>query len=78
MVAIVPQNLTEFWNVCTRSSDRKGLGLTPSETDKPVSKLETLLAVLPEVPDIYAEWRCLVATHSVSGSVSIMRGWSRP
>ena len=67
MVAIVPQNLTEFWNVCTRPSDRNGLGLTPSETDKHISKLESLLTVLPEVPDIYAEWRRLVVTHSVSG-----------
>jgi len=67
MVAIVPQNLTEFWNVCTRPSDRNGLGLTPSETDTHISKLETFLTVLPEVPDIYTEWRHLVVTHSVSG-----------
>ena len=67
MVAIVPQNLAEFWNACTRPSDRNGLGISPSETDKHVSKLEALLTVLPEVPDIYPEWRRLVATHSVSG-----------
>jgi predicted nucleic acid-binding protein len=67
MVAIVPQNLTEFWNVCTRPSNGNGLGLTPSETDTHISKLETLLTVLPEVPDIYTEWRRLVVTHSVSG-----------
>jgi hypothetical protein len=41
--------------------------MTPSETDRHVSILEALLTVLPEVPDIYPEWRRLVATHSVSG-----------
>jgi hypothetical protein len=29
-VVIVPQNITEFWNVCTRPTDQNGLGLTPS------------------------------------------------
>jgi predicted nucleic acid-binding protein len=67
IVVIVPQNLTEFWNVCTRPSDRNGLGLTPTATDKHISKIESLLTILPEVPDIYAEWRRLVVAHSVSG-----------
>lgn len=67
MVAIVPQNLTEFWNVCTRPSDRNGLGLTPTETDKHISQLESLLTVHPEVPNIYTEWRRFVVTHYVSG-----------
>ena len=64
-VVIVPQNITEFWNVCTRPSDHNGLGLTPSDTDKKISKLESLLTLLPESPEIYPEWRRLVVTHSV-------------
>ena len=43
MVAIVPQNITEFWNVCTRPSNQNGLGLTPSETDKQISKLAEMI-----------------------------------
>ena len=66
-VVIVPQNIAEFWSVCTRKSDQNGLGLTPFETDKRVSKLESLLSVLPETPAIYQEWRRLVVTHLVSG-----------
>ncbi len=67
IVVIVPQNITEFWNVCTRPTDHNGLGLTPSETDKQVSQLESLFTVLPESPAVYPEWRRLVVTHSVSG-----------
>jgi predicted nucleic acid-binding protein len=74
MVAIVPQNLTEFWNVCTRPSDRNGLGLTPSETDKHISKLESLLTVHPEVPNIYTEWRRIVVTHFSRSSVECSNG----
>jgi predicted nucleic acid-binding protein len=66
-VVIVLQNITEFWNVCTRPTDQNGLGLTPSETDKQVLLLESVLAVLPESPVVYPEWRRLVVTHSVSG-----------
>ena len=67
MVAIVPQNIAEFWNVCTRPSEHNGLGLTSSETNKQISRLESLLTVLPETPAVYTEWRRLVVTHSVSG-----------
>ena len=66
-VAIVPQNIAEFWNVCTRPSNQNGLGLTPAETDERVSKLESLLTILPDIPAIYPEWRKLVVTHSVLG-----------
>ncbi len=47
IVVIVPQNITEFWNVCTRPTDHNGLGLTPSETDKQVSQLESLFPSFP-------------------------------
>ena len=29
VVCVLPQNIAEFWNVCTRPSDKNGLGLTP-------------------------------------------------
>lgn len=66
-VCVTPQNIIEFWNVCTRPADRNGLGLTPGEADREASRLEGLLTFLPDVPAIYPEWRRLVVAHSVSG-----------
>ncbi|HTS68165.1 MAG TPA: type II toxin-antitoxin system VapC family toxin [Terriglobia bacterium] len=66
-VYVTPQNIIEFWNVCTRPADRNGLGLTPSEADREASRLEDILTLLPDIPGIYPEWRRLVVAHSVSG-----------
>ena len=66
-VVIVPQNIAEFWNVCTRPVDHNGLGLTPSEAETEILKLEALFPLLPESPAIYHEWKRLVVTHAVSG-----------
>ncbi len=30
-LCVLPQNIAEFWNVCTRPADKNGLGLTPNE-----------------------------------------------
>lgn len=66
-VHIVPQNISEFWNVCTRPLDKNGLGLTPAQTDAEVTRLESLLNLILDEPQIYQEWRKLVVKHSVSG-----------
>jgi len=66
-VCITPQNIIEFWNVCTRPVDRNGLGLTPGEADREASRLEAIMSLLPDIPAIYPEWRRLVVAHSVSG-----------
>jgi predicted nucleic acid-binding protein len=66
-MCVTPQNIIEFWNVCTRPAERNGLGLTPGEADREASRLEGLLTLLPDVPTIYPEWRRLVVAHSVSG-----------
>jgi predicted nucleic acid-binding protein len=63
----VPQNCAEFWNVVTRPADRNGLGLTPTDANRLLHLIERLFPVLPDVPEIYAEWRRLVVTFSVSG-----------
>ena len=64
---ITPQNVVEFWNVCTRPIDKNGLGLSPAEAHTETTRLESFLTILPEIPAIYPEWRRLVLTHSVSG-----------
>jgi len=66
-VCVTPQNIIEFWNVCTRPAVRNGLGLSPSEADREAARIEGLLTLLPDVPAIYPEWRRLVVAHSVSG-----------
>ena len=66
-VHIVPQNIAEFWNVCTRPQDKNGLGLTPAQTNDEVTRIEALFGLLLDKADIYQEWRQLVVAHSVSG-----------
>lgn len=66
-VCLIPQNLIEFWNVATRPLDKNGFGWTPAKTDAEISRLESLLTVLPDTQAIYREWRKLVLQHSVIG-----------
>jgi len=66
-LCFTPQNIIEFWNVCTRPIDRNGLGLSPDEAEVASSRLEAFLTLLPDNPSIYPEWRRLVVRHGVSG-----------
>ena len=61
------QNIAEFWNVATRPVMANGLGLSPQETRREVRSIERAMVLLPDGPTVYAAWRDLVATHSVSG-----------
>jgi predicted nucleic acid-binding protein len=62
------QNITEFWNVCTRpTTARGGLGLSVEATEHRVRLLERHFHLLLDTPAIYAQWKTLVRTHSVSG-----------
>ena len=38
---ITLQNVSEFWNVCTRPADKNGLGFTVAETDAELTKIRT-------------------------------------
>jgi predicted nucleic acid-binding protein len=66
-VCLIPQNLIEFWNVATRPIDKNGFGWTPAKTDVEISRLESLLTVLPDSQSIYREWRKVVLDNSVLG-----------
>jgi predicted nucleic acid-binding protein len=49
-----PQNIAEFWNVCTRpTTARGGLGLSIEATERRVRLLERHFHVLPDSPGIY-------------------------
>jgi predicted nucleic acid-binding protein len=66
-VCIVPQNITEFWNVATRrEGSANGLGMTVAEAHEEVRRISTFLTLLPDTERIYPEWLDLVVTHSVS------------
>jgi predicted nucleic acid-binding protein len=66
-VCLIPQNLIEFWNVATRPVDKNGFGWSPTKTDVEISRLESLLTVLPDSQAIYREWRKVVLAKSVLG-----------
>lgn len=64
---ITSQNLVEFWRSATRPVQRNGLGLTIEEASAELQRLETLFPVLPDVPEIYPEWKRLVLEYGVMG-----------
>ena len=63
-----PQNIVEFWNVCTRPASARGrFGLTVAETNRRVRLIERIFTILEEMPAVYPEWRHLVVDNSVAG-----------
>jgi predicted nucleic acid-binding protein len=64
---LTPQNIIEFWGVATRPTDVNGLGMTPAEADAELRRLEGFFAILPDVPEIYTEWRQIALSVGVSG-----------
>jgi predicted nucleic acid-binding protein len=61
------QNIAEFWNVATRPAANNGLGFSVALTLSELEKIERLLAVLPDSPAVYSEWKRLVVRHGVMG-----------
>jgi predicted nucleic acid-binding protein len=67
-LAASPQNIAEFWNVCTRPIEaRGGFGLSVQETERRLRVIERLCSVLSESTNTYSVWRGLVVTHAVKG-----------
>ena len=66
-VCVLPQNIAEFWNVCTRPADKNGFGLTPQQTEKRLNGLDSILTVLHDTPVVYLQWRKLIVQHEVKG-----------
>ena len=61
------QNLIEYRNVATRPIDKNGLGMSVTEADKELTRLESVFITLPDNDFIYAKWRTLVTAKAVSG-----------
>lgn len=66
-VCVTAQNLVEFQALATRPLDANGLGLSPKEANERAADIEALFAYLPEVPQIYSQWRSLMDTVDVRG-----------
>jgi predicted nucleic acid-binding protein len=64
---ILLQNVSEFWNVCTRPKHKNGLGLSIVQADSYLKRLERFFTVLPDTEEVYRNWRELIVNHSVSG-----------
>jgi len=61
------QNITEFWNVATRSAAQNGLGLSSEEVLQEIGSIEKLLTLPPDIPEIYTAWKQIVSDHRVQG-----------
>jgi predicted nucleic acid-binding protein len=64
---IVPQNLYEFWVVCTRPTYVNGLGKTAAEAVAELANLKALFLWFDETPAVYGIWEHLVASTPVTG-----------
>lgn len=64
---VTGQNFVEFWNVATRPAVRNGFGLSSADADRRLRILERLFPILPEIPNIYPEWRRIVVAFGVAG-----------
>jgi predicted nucleic acid-binding protein len=62
-----PQNLIEFWNSATRPADGNGFGLTPTQADEALHRIEWFFDILEDTPEVYRAWRRLVVEYEVSG-----------
>ncbi|MDY6783830.1 MAG: PIN domain-containing protein [Cyanobacteriota bacterium] len=66
-IYIVPQNLIEFWNVCTRPLEKNGLGRDVIQAEVEINRLKAFFPLLLDTQTIYQEWERLVLTYSVRG-----------
>ena len=61
------QNMTEFWNVCTRPAERNGYGLSIETTRGEAEVIAETMTLLPDTEQVYAHWLQLVSAHQVRG-----------
>jgi predicted nucleic acid-binding protein len=61
------QNVAEFWNVCTRPLERNGYGLSISDTNHCIDRIERTMTYLPDTEQVYWIWRRLVVVNNVRG-----------
>jgi predicted nucleic acid-binding protein len=67
-LCLTPQNVKEFWNACTRPTDKNGLGISVLGAERHTRLLERYFTVLPDSALTYTAWRELVPKHHVIGT----------
>jgi predicted nucleic acid-binding protein len=67
-VHVTAQNIAEFWAAATRSPAQNGLGLAVAVVAAALDQIERVLALLPDHPAIYDQWKRLVMTHGLIGN----------
>lgn len=67
VLAIVPQNIVEFWVVATRPVNVNGLGLSIDLVSQELSQMKQLFVLQPDTPEILTIWEQLVITYQVMG-----------
>jgi predicted nucleic acid-binding protein len=68
ILCLAPQNIIEFWNVCTRPVDVNGLGISVAGTDRYTKKLKLMFTVVHDSPETFEKWLELVLQHGVIGT----------
>jgi len=66
-LCIVPQNLYEFWVICTRPKSANGLGKTAVEAATELANAKALFRLLDDTPAVLPAWEQLVTAHAVLG-----------
>lgn len=66
-LAIVPQNLYEFWAIATRTPAANGLGMTTNQARLWLGYFQRRFVLLPDHEDLVQRWHDLVKTHSIRG-----------
>jgi len=66
-LCFVLQNITEFWNVSTRPTERNGFGLSIAEANESVEFIEHKMTFLPDSEQVYSIWRRLVLDLNIRG-----------
>jgi hypothetical protein len=64
---VVPQNLSEFWVVCTRPTSVNGLGKTAPEAVAELAGIKSLFLLAEDTPAVFSAWERLVASIPVLG-----------
>jgi hypothetical protein len=67
-VFVFPQNIAEFWNVCTRPALKNGLGLSTVETERRLADLDPILTLVTENEAAYRVWRKWVIQFDIKGT----------
>ncbi len=66
-LVICPQIIYEFFFVATKSTDKGGLGLTPTDAQSEIQNLLNTYTLINDPNTLFDTWRTTISTHSVPG-----------